>query len=325
METLTDLYQDNLQTVDVGRLMTSCTLCPRECGANRLAGETGFCGETAEIRLARAALHFWEEPCISGTEGSGAVFFTGCNLQCVFCQNAPISRSEVGLGITSERLAEIFLELQAKGANNINLVTATHFVPQAAAAIDEARAKGLTVPIVYNSSSYEKAETLRLLDGRVQIYLPDFKYRGEEAAVQYSNAPGYKDTALAAVREMLRQVGGPAFDERGMMTKGVIIRILLLPGLLEDAKRIVKLLHREFGDSVYLSLMNQYTPMPDVPKALSRHVTEHEYEKLVDYALDLGVTKAFVQEGEAAQESFIPAFDYEGVAAASYASQDGKA
>lgn len=297
--------------------MSECKLCPRMCGADRQNKNRGFCGETDTVRLARAALHMWEEPCISGEEGSGTVFFTGCTLRCVYCQNHEIAGGEVGKEITVERLSEIFLELQEKKANNINLVTPTHFVPQIINALDMARKKGLYLPIVYNTSGYESMETLRMLDGYVDVYLPDFKYLDAGHAKKYSRAYDYPEVAKSAIAEMVRQTGNPVFDERGMMRKGVIVRHLLLPGCLGDAKRIVKYLYSVYKDDIYMSLMNQYTPLESLDTEkypeLDRRVSGEAYDKLVDYAIDLGVENAFIQEGETAKESFIPPFTLEGV------------
>ena len=300
---------------DTETLMKKCRLCPRNCGADRLSGKKGYCGAGAEILVARAALHMWEEPCISGSEGSGAVFFSGCSLGCVFCQNRSISRGERGEKISAERLAQIMLELQDQKANNINLVTAGHFVPQIAAALALAKEQGLRIPVVYNSSGYEKAETLGMLSGLVDVYLPDFKYMDPELAAAYSRAPDYVETAKAALREMVSQAGLPAFDERGMVTRGVIVRHLLLPGHVADSRRVVEYLFKTYGNRIYISLMNQYTPIPAVAAdpLLSRKVTKREYDRLVDYALSLGVEQGFIQEGETAKESFIPEFDGEGV------------
>ena len=259
----------------------------------------------------------WEEPCISGTNGSGAVFFSGCTLRCVYCQNYHIANSEVGKIVSVERLSEIFLELQEQGANNINLVTPTHFVPQIIAALDQARKKGLNLPIVYNTSGYEKVETLRRLNGHVDVYLPDFKYLDPEHAKKYSGAEDYPEVAKRALAEMIRQTGVPQFDEQGIMEKGVIVRHLLLPGCLRDARRIVKYLYETYGDQIYMSLMNQYTPLDTLNREkypeLAKKVTKKAYDVLVDYAINLGVEQAFIQEGETAKESFIPDFSYEGV------------
>ncbi len=295
----------------------SCTLCPRNCGVNRRAGEKGVCGVAGEnILAARAALHFWEEPCISGKNGSGTVFFSGCPLRCVYCQNYDIARTDVGMEISEERLSEIFLELQEKGAHNINLVTPTHYTPEIVRAVQSAKKNGLRLPIVYNCSGYENVETLRMLETIVDIYLTDFKYMEEEMAVRYSKAPDYPYVAKATLSEMVRQKGAAMFDSHGIMLSGVIVRHLLLPGHVKNAKAVVKYVYETYGNQVYLSLMNQYTPLAQVEKdfpELSRRVTKREYERLIDYALKLGVEQAFIQEGETAEESFIPMFDYEGL------------
>ena len=291
-----------------------CSLCPRMCNIDREA-TTGYCGVKNTLRVARAALHFWEEPCISGEEGSGAVFFTGCNLRCVFCQNYQIARAEQGKEITVERLAEIFLELQEQKANNINLVTATHYVPQVVEALKMAKEKGVYIPVVYNCGGYETVETLKLLEGLVDIYLPDFKYVDSERAKRYSRAEDYPEVAKAALAEMVRQQPKAEFDERGIMKKGVIVRHLMLPGGIKDSKAVVNYLYETYGDQIYISLMNQYTPLPhvaDYPE-IDRKLKKFEYGRLVDYAISLGVENGFIQEGETAKESFIPAFTNEGV------------
>lgn len=295
----------------------NCRLCPRSCNVIRKEGIRGFCGETDKIRISRAALHMWEEPCISGEEGSGTVFFTGCNMRCVFCQNYRISNGEVGKEITEERLAAIFLELQEQNANNINLVTPTHFVLQVIRALEAARRNGLMLPVVYNTSGYESVDTLKMLEGYVDIYLPDFKYLDTEHAKRYSGAGDYPEVAKAALAEMVRQTGTPQFDERGMMKKDVIVRHLLLPGCLSDAKKIVHYLYQTYENKIYLSLMNQYTPLEtlDCEKypELNRKVIRRAYDRLVDYAIEIGVEQAFIQEGDTAKESFIPSFQLEGV------------
>ena len=296
--------------------MSICTLCPRSCGADRAAGQKGYCGVGGtKIKAARAALHMWEEPCISGSQGSGTVFFSGCPLRCVYCQNRDIARAGAGKEITVERLSEIFLELQEKGAANINLVTPTHYTPEIVKAVAEARDGGLTLPIVYNCGGYEKPETLRTLAGIVDIYLTDFKYMDAEAARRYSHAPDYPEIAKEALGEMVRQQPEPVFDEKGMMKKGVIVRHLLLPGHLKNAEAVVKYVYETYGNRVYLSLMNQYTPLPGMEKwpEINRKVTRREYDRLLDYAVELGVENGFIQEGGTAEESFIPAFDCEGI------------
>lgn len=307
-------YADDIN--DCYNILSDCTLCPRECHVNRLSGQQGRCHETAEIVVARAALHMWEEPCISGTAGSGAVFFAGCCMGCIFCQNHNIAKAKAGKTITTERLAEIFLELQEKGAANINLVTPTHYVPQIIEALRLAKAEGMHLPLVYNTSGYEKPETLQMLKGYVDVYLPDFKYMDPELAKSYSYAENYPEYAKTAIREMVSQVGGIDIDEEtGMIKKGVIVRHLVLPGHVKNSKAVIKYLYETYGEQILISIMNQYTPMPQVSKdpLLSRKVTKREYEKVVDYALDLGMENGFIQEGEAAKESFIPEFDLEGV------------
>ncbi len=282
---------------------------------DRDAGQVGYCGVTSELRVARAALHMWEEPCLSGEAGSGTVFFSGCNLRCVYCQNYHIAHAELGKAITVERLAEVFGELQAKGALNINLVTPSHYVPQIIQALEMAKARGLSLPVVYNSSAYEKVETLRLLDGLVDVYLPDLKYVDSAISMKYSHAADYFVVATAALAEMVQQVGEPFFDDQGIMRKGVIVRHLLLPGCLEDSKAVIRYLYETYGERIYISIMNQYTPLPHVARypELDRRITSEEYDELVTYALDLGVENGFIQEGDTALESFIPDFDDEGV------------
>lgn len=297
-------------------LLTHCTLCPRECGVNRLAGQKGRCGVAGEtIRVARAALHYWEEPCISGSNGSGAVFFSGCPLGCVYCQNREISRGQAGKEISVDRLSEIFLELQQQKAHNINLVTPTHYVPQIILALQKAKQDGLTIPVVFNCGGYEKVETLRLLEGLVDVYLPDFKYLSAEHAARYSAAPDYFEHAKEALAEMVRQTGEAAFDCHGIMTRGVIVRHLLLPGMAKESKKLLRYLHRKYGSSIYLSIMNQFTPLENVRDypEIDRTITQYEYDRIIDFAVNLGVENGFVQEGGTADESFIPPFDCEGV------------
>ncbi len=290
----------------------NCRLCAHLCGIDRKKG-VGRCGVTDKLYVARAALHFWEEPPISGTNGSGTVFFSGCSLRCIYCQNREISRCESGIEISTERLAQIMLELQGKGAHNINLVTPTHYVPTIAAAIKNAKELGLTLPIVYNTSSFDTVECLKLMDGLADIYMPDLKYYRGTTAKKLSNAESYPDVARAAIGEMYRQVGNAEFDGNGIMTRGIIARILLLPGHLAEAKLSLKYLYGTYGNGIYISLMSQYTPMSGVPKPLDRCVSAAEYRELVDYADKLGVKNCFVQEGSAADESFIPPFDNTGV------------
>ncbi len=291
-----------------------CSLCPRACGVNRTRGERGFCGADDRLKVARAALHFWEEPCLSGKRGSGTVFFSHCNLRCCYCQNREISSGGFGKEISTERLAEIFLSLQAQGAHNINLVTPTQYYPHIIQALLLAKKRGLLLPIVCNSGGYERVETLKKLDGLIDIYLPDFKYYDERYALRYSAAPRYMEIAAAAVEEMLRQTGSPQFDGEGMMQKGVIVRHLALPGLSDDSKRVVKFLNRTFGNRIILSLMSQYTPPKDIAfPELSSPLARDDYDDLVEYAQLIGVENAYVQEEGCAEESFIPPFDLTGV------------
>lgn len=303
------------RTPAVRRTSGGCRLCPRECGADRMAGKRGRCGVSWKLRVARAALHMWEEPCISGREGSGAVFFSGCPLGCVYCQNREISHGERGEEISVERLGEIFLELQRQKANNINLVTAGHYLPQVCDALKLARSQGLVIPVVYNSSAYEKVESLRCLEGLVDVYLPDFKYISADLSEKYSRAPDYPQTAMAAIREMVRQRPRPQFDGRGIMTSGVIVRHLLLPGHVREAKKVVQYLHETYGEQIYISMMNQYTPMAAVAgdALLGRRVTKREYARLLAFAEEIGVEQGFYQEGGTAAESFIPEFGGQGV------------
>jgi len=291
--------------------LKNCALCPRSCGVDRTSGKTGFCGATDKVKVARIALHFWEEPCISGENGSGTVFFSHCTMKCVFCQNYNISTCHKGREITIDELAEAFVSLQNKGANNINLVTPTHYVPQIIASLEIARKNGLTIPIVYNTSGYESVETIRSLDGYVDIYMPDMKYFVDKYAVKYSNAPKYFETAARAIEEMYRQVGKIELDENGIMKKGLIVRHLMLPGLLLDSKRVMDYLFKSYGNDIYISLMCQYTPLPHVKKypELDRKIDMQKYELLVDYCSSQGMENVFVQNEESAQESFIPDFD----------------
>ena len=303
-------------------------MCPRECRANRLAGQRGLCGETARLRAARAALLYYEEPCISGTAGAGAVFFSGCSLGCVFCQNAEISAAHAaGREITPERLTDIFFELEAQGAANINLVTPSHVLSLILPALEAARRRGLSIPFVYNTSAYEKPEALRALDGLIDIYLPDFKFMSGELARRWCVAPDYPERAKAALAEMVRQCPDPLFadgtdalDEEDdadipLMRRGVIVRHLVMPGQTRDSKAILRYLHETYGDHIFLSIMNQYTPMPRCERdpVLSRPVSQREYDEVADYALSIGIENGFLQEGGTISRSFIPAWDGTGL------------
>lgn len=293
----------------------NCLLCPRKCGINRRTGQTGVCGVSSEIKVARAALHYWEEPCISGKRGSGAVFFSGCSLHCVFCQNGEISDGKAGKVISKERLSDIFMELADKGANNINLVTPGQYIPDIVWAVNDAKSRGMKLPIIYNTSGYENVTELKLLEGIVDVYLPDFKYMDSTLSARYSRAKDYPSVAKKALSEMVRQQPDVVIDDAtGLIQKGVIVRQLLLPGHVNDAKAVLKYLYDTYHDHVYISMMSQFTPiaLEDYPE-INRTVTKREYERLVNYALEIGITNAFIQEGDVAKDSFIPAFDCEGV------------
>ena len=315
-ETERDVHQRVSEVIE--REMKECRLCARNCGIDRTRFP-GRCGMTAEIRAARAALHMWEEPCISGKEGSGAIFFSGCPIGCVFCQNREIALGKAGKVVSLHRLAGIMRELQDKGANNINLVTPTQYVPQIIAAVRMARdesARRLRIPVLYNTGSLETPETVRKLEDTVDIFLPDLKYFSTELSGKYSGAVDYFRTAAAAIREMVRISGPCEFDDRGMMKRGTIVRHLILPGHTEDSKKVLSYLHETYGNDIYISIMNQYTPMPGIEtrfSELGRRVTRREYNKVVDYAIDIGIENAYIQEGGTQKESFIPAFDYEGL------------
>lgn len=288
-----------------------CIQCPRRCKADRDFSPAGYCAQANTIRIARAAPHLWEEPFLSGKNGSGTIFFCGCNLRCCYCQNSPLLQPAVGVDVSPKQLAALMLHLQAQGVHNINLVTATHYTAQLVPILRALRSGLLQIPVVWNSSGYESVETLGLLDGLVDIYLPDFKYSSAKTAAAYSNAPDYPETALAAIGEMLRQRGNPRFDADGMMKSGVQVRHLVLPSHSLESRQALWLLHKTFGDDIGISIMNQYTPMPQMAAhpVLSRRVSEEEYDRVTRYALQIGMQHALIQEGEAASESFIPAFD----------------
>ena len=293
----------------------NCLLCPRKCGINRGIGQTGVCGVSSEIKVARAALHYWEEPCISGKRGSGAVFFSGCSLHCVFCQNREISDGKEGKVISKERLSDIFIELADKGANNINLVTPGQYIPDIVWAVNDAKSRGMKLPIIYNTSGYENVTELKLLEGIVDVYLPDFKYMDNMLSARYSRAKDYPSVAKQALSEMVRQQPDVVIDDAtGLIQQGAIVRQLLLPGHVNDAKAVLKYLYDTYHDHVYISMMSQFTPiaLKDYPE-INRTVTRREYERLVDYAIKIGITNAFIQECDVAKDSFIPAFDCEGV------------
>ncbi len=323
------MRRNKQNSLNNGQNYENCNICPRNCGVNRANGQLGYCGCDDKIRLARAALHFWEEPCISGKNGSGAVFFSGCSLRCVFCQNYDIARAKVGKEISPAKFVDILLDLQEQGANNINLVTPTHYINSIIKGIEKAKEQGLNIPIVYNTSSYEKVDTLKRLEGIVDIYLPDFKYFNNDLAFKYSRAKDYKEVSEAAIEEMHRQQPQNIFKKENditgkiiteaedgyIMQKGVIVRHLMLPDQMEDSKNVIKYLHETYGNSIYISMMSQYTPLKHVEEypELNRKVSRTKYDQLVDYAIDLGVENGFIQEEDVAEESFIPEFDYTGL------------
>ena len=299
---------------DFSFMYNSCTLCPRMCDIDRHV-KRGICGCGTVITAARAALHFWEEPCISGTGGSGAVFFSGCTLKCCYCQNYQISQGGLGKTVSPTRLGEIFLELQEKGAQNIDLITATQYLPSILPVLEEIRPH-LHIPIVYNCSGYERTETLKLLEGYVDVYLPDLKYFSPVTAKKYSGAPDYFPFASKAVKEMIRQTGKPVFDKSGIMTKGVLIRHMVLPGQKEDSIRLLGWIKENLPkDSFLISLMSQYTPFfraKEHPE-INRRLTTYEYEKVLDKAVSLGLVNGFMQEKSSAKEEYTPPFDLEGI------------
>lgn len=318
-------------------MLNECTLCHRDCKVNRNNNQIGFCKASNKVLIAKASLHLWEEPPISQGNGSGTVFFSHCNLKCVFCQNHDISQgievnissstsnitiqnsineaSITGMEVSIERLSEIFLELQEKGANNINLVTPTHYVPQIIEALKIAKKNKLTIPILYNTNSYDSLKTIKSLNGYIDVYLPDFKYFNEKYAIKYSSANDYASNALEVIDEMINQVGEPKFDSKGNILKGVIVRHLMLPGLLFDSKKVIDLIYNRYGDKIYISLMNQYVPMfkacvyPEINKPLN----PKHYDSLINYAAELGVINGFIQDEGTNISDFIPSFNLDGV------------
>ena len=293
----------------MNEILKKCNLCPRNCGVNRYES-LGFCKASDKVKVAYYSLHQWEEPVISGINGSGTVFFSNCNLKCIFCQNKKISTLGYGKEISNERLKEIFLELQAKGAHNINLVTPTHYVPQIVEVLKEAKTAGLNIPIVYNTSSYENVSTIMLLEGIVDVYLADLKYFDDSLGCKYSKCENYFEVAKAAIEARYEQVGKFEIVD-DLMVKGVIVRVLVLPGHADDSKNLIKYLHETYGNNIIISIMNQYTPVEVIDKYpnLNRKVSDEEYEEVIDFAVELGVEIAFIQEGETQDTSFIPDFD----------------
>lgn len=302
--------------------LNECTLCHRNCKTNRNDKKIGYCKASDKVMIARAALHMWEEPPISSENGSGTVFFSHCNFNCVFCQNHDISQghdksncSVSGVEVSIERLSDIFLELQEQGANNINLVTPTHYVPQIIEALKIAKDKGLKLPILYNTNSYDSIDTIKSLEGYIDVYLPDFKYFNDKYAIKYSKAPNYSENAVKVIDEMVRQTGEAKFDDNGHIVKGVIVRHLMLPGLLFDSKKVIDLLYNRYGDDIYISIMNQYVPMfnaCDYPE-INKKLNPKHYDSLINYAAEIGVTNGFIQESGANTEEFVPSFNLQGV------------
>lgn len=292
-------------------MKVNCNICPRNCPVDRHKGELGYCHSSNIIKISKACLHMWEEPCISGLNGSGTVFFTGCNLSCVFCQNHNISQEGFGKEIGTLELSKIFNNLQEKGAHNINLVTPTHYANQIIEALKISKKNGLTIPILYNTNSYENPSTIKALDGLIDVYLPDLKYFDDKYSIKYSNAKNYFKVASKAISEMVSQVGSVAFDKNGLITKGVIVRHMVLPGLLFDSKKILDYLLDKFGNSIYISIMSQYTPMfkskdyPEINKKLNIKL----YDSLVEYAALIGIEQGFIQENSSSSLDFIPKFD----------------
>ena len=295
-------------------MLESCELCPRNCKVNRNE-KVGFCGAGIKIRVALVSLHKWEEPCLTGKNGAGTIFFSRCNLKCVYCQNFKISSENFGKEISVERLAEIFLEQQLRGAANIELVTPTHYVPQICLALDAAKSCGLKIPVVYNTNSYENLSTLELLKNRVDIFLPDLKYFDDEIAKTFSNAPNYFAVATAAIKKMFELVGECQFDSEGNLKRGVIVRHLILPNFRRDSFKILDWLQKTFGDKIFISLMNQYTPLFRAKdfKKINRRLTTFEYDSVINYALDIGIKNCYIQVGKTADKKFVPNFDGSGV------------
>lgn len=295
-------------------LYKKCNLCPRKCLIDRTK-TLGYCKATDKVKVARSALHYFEEPSISGTNGSGTIFFSNCNLKCCYCQNKEISTDGFGKEVSIERISEMMLELEEKHANNINLVTPTHYVPSIIEAIKLAKSKGLSIPIVYNTSGYENVETLKLLEGYIDIYLTDFKYFDNNLGKDLSKCSNYFEVTSKTLDEMYRQTGKNKFNDDGIMTKGIIVRCLVLPTKSNDTKKITNYLYKKYQDNIYLSIMNQYTPVNHIKDYtfLNNSVSEDEYNEVIDYAIDLGIKNAYMQEGGTCSESFIPAFDLEGV------------
>lgn len=294
---------------------SNCRLCPRECGADRDNGQLGFCRATVQPRVALADLHHWEEPCLSGTRGSGTVFFSHCNLGCIFCQNAPVSSGEIGQEVSNDRLADIFLSLQAKGAHNINLVTPSHYAPDILKALDIAKSKGLRLPIVYNCGGYENLPTLTALDGYVDVFLPDLKYATAETSRGCAGIDNYFYVATKAILRMAKMIGECRFDDDGIMQRGLIVRHLVLPGRVEESKTILDWIRDELPEWVTVSLMGQYMPVSRAAghPEFGRKLRRKEYQEVVDHLLDSGLENGYCQEWGAADKKFVPEFILKGV------------
>ena len=292
----------------MNELLKNCILCPRKCGINRYE-EKGYCGATNRIKLAYFSLHQWEEPIISGDHGSGTIFFSNCNMRCLYCQNKKISLDGYGVYISNKKLKEIMLLLQEKGAHNINLVTPTMYTPQLNKILKSIKGKELTIPVIYNTSSYENIITLKIMNNLVDIYLADLKYYDDSLAKKYSDSDNYFETATLAIDEMFRQVGSIKI-ENDLLVKGLIVRVLVLPGHIDDSKKIIEYLYKTYKDEIIISIMNQYTPVNKCKyNNLNRRLTKDEYDEVVEFASNLGVINAFIQEGDTAKDSFIPDFN----------------
>lgn len=293
----------------MNELLKRCVICPRKCGINRYE-KKGVCGATNKVRLAYYNLHKWEEPVISGNNGSGTIFFSNCNLKCIYCQNKKISLDGYGKYISNKKLREIILELQEMGAHNINFVTPTHYVPQIASVLHKIKFNELKIPVIYNTSSYENIGTLKIMSNLVDIYLADLRYFDDELGKKYSMCENYFEIATMAIDEMYRQVGKFQLDSDGLLKKGLVVRVLILPNHARDAKEIINYLYKTYGDDIYISIMNQYTPINNCKyENLNRKITDEEYDEVIDFAVAIGVKNAFIQEGDTANESFIPKFD----------------
>jgi len=290
--------------------MEKCNICPFKCNVNR-QNNLGVCKIGGKLKISKVSTHMWEEPCISGTKGSATIFFTGCNLRCVFCQNYKISREEAqGTEITEQDLADIFISKQKEGVHNINLVSPTPYIKYIKKAIIIAKQNGLDIPIVYNSNGYENVESIKELDGLIDVYLPDFKYADNNIAKKYSSAINYKENAVKVIKEMYRQVGNARFNEAGIIQKGIIIRHLILPNNVENSKLVLEEIANNFDKKIYVSLMGQYIPQDKSLEyeELNRKITKEEYDEVIDYFFELGLENGFVQELESASEDYIPEF-----------------